>query len=95
MNALTHGAGMALPQRATRATGALASLAALWHRVAEDAWVVVGLFGFAVATVALRVATYPYTAIPHGFAVATLLGATFVAVVAFALATLHRMRDAR
>jgi len=95
MSALTHRAELALPRRAAGATGALASLAALWRRYAEDAWVVVGLLGFAVATVALRVATYPYTAIPHDFAVATLLVATIVAVGAFALATLHRARSLR
>lgn len=92
MNALTHRAELALPRRAT---GTSAGLSALWRRVAEDAWVVVGLLAFAVATVALRLATYPYTAIPHGFAVTTLLVAAIVAVGAFALATRHRARSER
>ena len=93
MSALTHGAGMALPQRTGSAPGRPGSLGAFWRRIAEDARVVVGLLAFAVATVALRVATYPYTAIPHGVAVTTLGVAALVAVGAFALATLHRARS--
>jgi hypothetical protein len=93
MYAMTRRAELALPQPATGSAGVFAALAALWRRVAEDAWMVVGLLGFAVATVALRVATYPYTVIPHGFAVTTLLVATIVAVGAFALAALQRARS--